>query len=131
MSENKVSNEPEVVEGIRDRVKFDYIKSNFFRVVHADGVLGGLTPRLDIHMDVWSERQAIPRELVHELKPDGTLGDELKEERTARDAIVREVEVGIVIDVALAKAMIDWLQEKINRIEETRAREVGDQEGEQ
>src|SRR5438132_987555 len=30
-----------------DRVRFDYLKSGLFRIIHADGVVGGLTPRLD------------------------------------------------------------------------------------
>jgi len=101
-----------------ERVRFDYIKGNLFRVIHADGVVGGVTPRLNIHMDVWSERLPIPKQVVHEVKPDGTLGEELKHERTTRDAIVREVEVGVVLDLALAKSIIQWLKEKVDQIEE-------------
>ena len=41
-------------------LKADYIKSNLFRVVVADGAFGGLTPRGNIHIDFWSERRAIP-----------------------------------------------------------------------
>jgi hypothetical protein len=129
MTENGKLANPETPEGGLDRVKFDYIKSNFFRVVHADGVFGGITPRLDIQMDVWSERQAIPKEVVHELRPDGTLGEEMREERVVRDAIVREVEVGVVIDVGLAKSMINWLQEKIERIEEAQRKRRDEDEG--
>jgi len=129
MTENGKLPDPVAPEGAPDRVKFDYIKSNFFRVVHADGVFGGLTPRLDIHMDLWSERFAIPKETVHQLKPDGTLGEELREERVVQDAIVREVEVGVVIDVGLAKSMIDWLQDKIDQIEEAQKKRSDQQEG--
>ena len=103
---------------VQDRVKFDYIKANFFRVVHADGIWGGVTPSLDIHMDVWSQRSPIPKQMVHEVKPDGTVGEEIANERTVRDAIVREVEVGVVFNLAIAKSMVDWLNDKISFIEE-------------
>jgi len=131
MVENGESNEKSPSEHIPDRVKFDYIKSNFFRVVHADGVVGGVTPALDIHMDVWSQRAAIPRQIVHEMKPDGTLGEEIREERTVRDAIVREVEVGLVLNREMAEALIDWLREKINQVEETRKKLAVEPEGDQ
>ena len=101
-----------------DRMKFDYIKSNFFRVVHADGVFGGVTPTLGIHMDVFSQRSPIPKEVVHEVKPDGTMGEEIVSERDVRDAIVREVEVGIVFNLAMAKRMVEWLSAKVQFLEE-------------
>src|SRR5438874_1780807 len=94
-------------------VRFDYIKSNLFRVIHADGVVGGLTPRLDIHMDFWSERFPIPQRVVHTLTDDGTLGEELKTERLTREGIVREVEAGVVLDLEVAKAFREWLTDRI------------------
>ena len=105
---------------VQDRIEFDYLKSNFFRVVHADGVFGGVTPSLDIHMDVFSQRSPIPKKVVHEVKPDRTVGEEIVDERVIRDAIVREVEVGVVFNLAMAKLMVDWLNDKIRFIEEHR-----------
>jgi len=98
-------------------VKFDYVKSEFFRVIHADGVVGGLTPRLDIHMDIWSERFPIPKQVVHAVNGDGSLGNEIKSDRQARDAIVREVEAGVVLDLETGKALLDWLTERIAEAE--------------
>src|SRR3989442_6878794 len=45
-------------------VTFHYIKSSQFRVVHADGIIGGVTPRGLIHIAVFSERPAIPQVIV-------------------------------------------------------------------
>jgi hypothetical protein len=103
-------------EGER-RLQFDYLKSSLFRVVHADGVVGGLTPRLDIIMNFWSERQPIPRTMIFLLKEDDTLGEEVRSERVSRDAIVREVEAGVVMDLESAKSLRDWLDSKINEAE--------------
>ncbi len=99
------------------RVRFDYLKSAAFRVLHADGVIGGITPRLDVHVDFWSERFAIPQQVVHELTKDGLLGEEVEEERKSRDAIVREVEAGVVMDLEVARSFRDWLSERIAEIE--------------
>ena len=103
------------------KVKFEYIKSNSFRVIHADGAYGGLTPRLGIFLSFYSERPPIPKVIVHEVGPDGTLGDELKLERQTREGIIREAEIGITLDVEVARTLVAWLQEKINNVEEIRA----------
>lgn len=44
------------------QIRFNYIKSAQFRVIHADGAIGGVTPNGFIHMALFNERAAIPRE---------------------------------------------------------------------
>ena len=73
-------------------IAFDYIKSNFFRVIHADGAFGGLAPNGNIHMALFSERQAIPTKVVYSVEGTG-IGPEISDKREEREALVREVEV--------------------------------------
>ena len=47
----------------RDALRFFYIKAYNFRVVHVDGVIGGITPKGLLHLAVFSERAAIPQVL--------------------------------------------------------------------
>lgn len=108
------------VEANSRRVRFDYIKSTAYRVIHADGVVGGLSPRLDVQMNFWSERFPIPKQVVHVVQPDGTLGDEVPSERSVRQAIVREVDAGVVLDLEVAKALVHWLAERIEEAETIR-----------
>lgn len=117
----------------KDRAKYksDYIKSNYFRVIHADGVFGGLTPRGYIQIDFWSERQPIPQQCSYELVVDGdgmSLGPEDLAARVARDAVVREVEAGVVLDIELAKSMITWLQEKVTVLEKLKSIKTKDEQ---
>jgi hypothetical protein len=88
-------------------VKFHYIKGNFFRVIHADGVIGGLTPHGGIFLSLYSERGAIPQVIEQSVNPDGTLGDEKK--REGKDGLVREVEVGVILNGRTAKGIGEWL----------------------
>jgi hypothetical protein len=94
-------------------VAFDYIKSYQFRVVHADGVWGGVTNQGNVQIVFFSERQAIPRRIVHRVEEDRTLGPEIEEERVTRGGFVREVEVDVVMNISTAIALRDWLNEKI------------------
>ncbi len=109
----------ETEEKSPENLKFDYIKSEQFRVIHADGVLGGVTPRLKIFMSIWSERPPIPQRVVHSINADGTMGAEIADQRVIRDSdVVREVEAGVVMDIGLARAVVLWLQDKIKTAEE-------------
>lgn len=97
----------------RSEVKFDFIKSQYFRVIHADGAIGGVTPAGLIHFAFYNERLAIPRQITHLIKPDGELGERVFEETVARDAIVREMDVDVVLSVDVAENLHKWLEEKI------------------
>lgn len=99
----------------KDKVKFHYLKANDFRVVHMDGVFGGLSPTGDIFMSIFSQRPPIPQITVQPVKENGELGDELIEERTVKEGIVREIEVGIAVRPEIAQTLIKWLQEKVDQ----------------
>lgn len=98
---------------------FHYIKANAFRVVHADGIWGGPTPRGYITMSFFSERAPIPTEITHASRPAKTLAGVLGPElgRKSKEGIIREVEVEVVVDLPMAKGLITWLQGKIDFLE--------------
>jgi len=98
-------------------LKTHFIKSNFFRVVHADGAWGGITPQGNIQMELWSERQPIPTLAVYPVADDGTIGDESVHQREIKEGTVREVEVGVVLNLFTAKSLIKWLQERVDFLE--------------
>lgn len=93
-------------------ITFHFIKSNFFRVVHVDGAWGGITPQAKIHVDFYSERQPIPRSITSTVT-DGRIGQEVRDSRESKEGIIREVEVGLVMDVAVAEQVIIWLQDRV------------------
>lgn len=100
------------------KVRFHYIKSSAFRSIHADGVFGGVTPRLTIAASFFIERQPIPDQMVYAVGDDGSIAEEIREERISRDGFVRELEATLILDHALAKRVVEWLNEKIAIIEE-------------
>lgn len=99
-----------------EKFDFNYIKSNYFRVVHSDGVIGNLTPKNDIFVGFFNERHSLPDKVSFEITPEGELGKE-KERVTTSEGIFREVEVGVVIDLEQAKTIVVWLSGMINQAE--------------
>jgi len=90
-------------------VPIHFIKSAFFRVIHVDGAYGGTTPQGNIQMEVWSERQSIPRMITYEID-----GNDVREMgRDDRGGFVREVEAGLVMDLATAEQLAEWLKNRI------------------
>lgn len=94
-------------------VKFHYIKGNFFRVSHADGAIGNITPAGLIFVGFYSERAAIPQMMVHEINNEGQVGNEFPDQRVAKEGIVRELDVGTVMSVPTAKHFVRWLNQQI------------------
>jgi hypothetical protein len=106
-----------------DRVSFDYIKGKDFRVIRADGAIGGITPNGYIHFVLYSERQAIPRRQVYAVSPDGVLGEMIQAETISRGSIVREMDVDVFLRPDIAKALHAWLEQQIERIDALKASE--------
>lgn len=107
---------------IPEVLRYDYIKSNLFRMIHADGVIGGPTPKGLIFAAFWNERSPIPQQVAHEIvKTEGgpgvaRLGRELTDQRVTRQAVVRETEVGVLMDVEMADRLRGWLEQQIQAI---------------
>lgn len=100
------------------KLHFTYIKSNLFRVVHADGLVGSITPKNDLFLSFYNERSPLPDSLAFEITPEGRLGKEIVEDRKIQtEGILREMEVGIVIDMELASNLVLWLTNMIQRTE--------------
>jgi hypothetical protein len=115
------------------KVKFHYIKSPYYRTVHVDGVIGGVTPHSTLALGIYSERLVYPDQMVYGVSPQGDLGNELKEERISREGIGRELEASLVMSITTARELARWLIRNIrsaeNAIKELQAKKAGIQEG--
>lgn len=96
-----------------EEISFDYLKSNYYREILVTGAQGGLTPRGNIQMTVFAERQPIPNQTVHGVNEDGRIGNEIKEKRLTRQSIIRSVESTLIMDLDTAKNIMNWLKKNI------------------
>jgi len=107
------STTPPTKAGSQKKIKFHYLKSNLFRVIHVDGALGGLTPTLDLFFTLYSQRAPIPNLTVQPVLQNGQLGEEIVSERVTKDGIIREPEVGVMMSLSTARAFHKWLTDKL------------------
>lgn len=100
-------------------LRFHYIKSSAYRVVHADGVIGGPTPNGHLHASFFSERLPIPTVIDQAVRDAGGGRGVLGEEtfREGKNGVVREVEVGVAMTLDMAKRLHGWLGRHIEQLE--------------
>jgi len=117
-----VSNES--AENSDEPVKFtvDYIKSNLWRVIYAEGVWGCVTGSRNIHMAFWNSRDAIPRQITYEFDDEGEVEEVARDVRADQ---IRELDVGVLMSVEAAKSFREWLDEMIKEAEQ---QEVAEEE---
>lgn len=98
-------------------VNYYFTQTPDYRVIHVDGAFGGPTPQGNLFLGLFSEHFPLPERVSHHIAG-GKLSDELPEHRVTRDGIIREVEVGVVMDLQAAKALHDWLGANIKAVDE-------------
>jgi hypothetical protein len=102
----------------RKRIVYRYEKHPEYRVVFANGAVGGATPRGDVKFDLFLEYLEVPEQSVHSLTPDG-IGPEI--ERSPKDSpFTRQSQVGVVMSPGQAKALAYWLMGQVEQMEKKR-----------
>lgn len=102
-----------------NKLKIKYIFSDDYNPVYVNGAYGGLSPRGDIVINFYFERQALPNIQTFEMH-EGKLGPEIIEERDPCDhlgSMVRYVSNGIILDYRNAKEIHRWLGTHIKSLE--------------
>jgi hypothetical protein len=115
-------NEAQADNPMPQKVKFNYIKSNLFRVIHTDGVTADFNPNGDIAINLYSQRFSIPEEVIFDLSEEGKLVGEgviIKKEGSNIDAeIIREIDILALMNLETAKELLNQLQEIVAEYED-------------
>jgi hypothetical protein len=115
MTSEPVTNERDEADDKGKRaVKFHFIKSTYFRVIHTDGFFGGVTPQGGFHIGVYSERSPFPDLVINEIDENGLMQGELS--RVGREGVVRELEADLAMDIPTALSLLQWLQSNLKAL---------------
>jgi hypothetical protein len=97
---------------------FKYIFTYDYSPVYVNGAHGGVSPRGELVMNFYLERQPLPNAISHEITSAGTIGPETAVEPTdLGQSLVRQVTNGVVINLQTARELQYWLGEKIREME--------------
>lgn len=103
-----------------NEVAFDYIKAHDFRIVWADGAVGGVTPNGLVHCALYAERPALPRRQVFKIEMNsdstGQLGAEVLEKQISRGSVVREMSCDLFLSAQAAENLAGWLMLQVQAL---------------
>jgi hypothetical protein len=96
-------------------VTYKYERHPDYRIVYANGAVGGVTPRGEIMYDLFIEFVGVPEETVHSVTPEG-LGPEIG--RTPESPpFTRQSQIGVVMTPGQAKSFGYWLINQVENME--------------
>ena len=86
-----------------------YVKSNYYRVIHVDGIYGGGSPTVgNIMMTVFNHKIPLPEKAVNDAQ-----GKEIREKRVVKYGLENELEASLVMDLNTGKVLHQWLGDTI------------------
>ncbi|MCM0081925.1 hypothetical protein L4X63_10015 [Geomonas sp. Red32] len=97
---------------------FKYVFTYDYSPVYVNGAHGGVSPRGELVMNFYLERQPLPNAISHEITQTGTIGEETGvEPADLGRSIVRHVTNGVVVNYQTARDLHFWLGEKLKEME--------------
>jgi len=98
----------------RTSLKFHYIKSQAFRTIHVDGMIGGPRPKGNgFAFAIFSERVPLPQITEQLVSADGKLGELVSEGTVSKEGLIRELEAFLTMDVETAVRVHEWLGKQL------------------
>jgi hypothetical protein len=100
-------------------ITFKYIFKYDYNPVYVNGAHGGVSPRGEIVANFYLERQPLPNEITHSINPDGSIAADIVavDPENLESTIIRYVSSGVVLNLQNAKALNNWLGDKIVELE--------------
>ena len=102
----------------QNEMTFKYIFTYDYNPVYVNGAHGGISPRGELVMNFYLERQPLPNAISHEITQAGQIGPETEVEPSDLGrSLVRQVINGIVVNQQTARELHFWLGEKLKEFE--------------
>ena len=102
--------EDQDVEVQLQRIRFNFVRSNHYRVIHCSSVVLGFTPQQTMYLDIIAEKIEADHSIVRVLNPDGSVGDEIEGSGDESEALVtREIEASVFLSQDAARSLTRML----------------------
>lgn len=103
----------------KPELTFKYIFNYGFNPSYVNGAQGGFSPRGEMIINFYLERQPLPQSITHEITPEGAIGRETAvEPEDLSSSMVRYIDTGVVMSYENARVFHAWLGDKLREMEE-------------
>ncbi len=100
------------------RVRYEYEQEPEVRLKYAHGVWGGINPQGEIEISFYLESDKMPPYSERVIEEDGSFGHEMAPYSEDIRTIVRTIQAKVVINYHTARALLEWLEDKVCELEE-------------
>ncbi|MGE0156743.1 MAG: hypothetical protein AB7T17_06930 [Geobacter sp.] len=102
----------------KPEINFNYIFNYTYNPTYTNGVQGGFTPRGELVMHFYQERPALPKEVTHEITPEGGIGAMTEADpKNLNGTMVRFIETGVTMNFQTAAMIHAWLGEQLGQMQ--------------
>ncbi len=100
------------------RVRYEYVADEELALKYTHGVWGGINPHGEIELNFYTESDKLPSHTERIISSDGVFGHEMMDsgDQTVK-VVTRNVHTKLLFNYHTARAVIDWLEEKIEVLE--------------
>lgn len=103
----------------KPEIKFKYLFNYGYNPTYVNGAQGGFSPRGEMVINFYLERQPLPEAISHEITPEGAIGRETNvEPGDLSKSMVRFIDTGVVMSYENARVFHAWLGEKLHEVEQ-------------
>lgn len=102
----------------KPEITFKYVFNYGYNPSYVNGAQGGFSPRGELVINFYLERQPLPEAISHEITPQGAIGRETGvEPADLATSMVRYIDTGVVMNYENAKVFHAWMGEKLREVE--------------
>ncbi|MDA8428793.1 MAG: hypothetical protein M0T70_06010 [Geobacteraceae bacterium] len=103
----------------KPEITFKYVFNYGYNPSYVNGAQGGFSPRGEMVINFYLERQPLPESISHEITPEGAIGNETAvTPADLAQSMVRYIDTGVVMNYENARVFHAWLGDKLREVEE-------------
>ena len=99
------------------RIRYEYEQDPETRLQYTHGVWGGINPQGEIEISFYLESDKMPPYSERIIAPDGSFGHEIAPYNDEERTITRHIHSRVVMNYHTARAMLEWLEDKVAALE--------------
>ena len=100
------------------KIRYHYETAPDARLHTAHGVWGGINPQGEIEMNFYHESDMLPPFSEQIISPDGAIGHEVLPENSEQREVKRHIHSRILLNYYTARAVLEWLEDRVTALEE-------------
>ena len=103
----------------KPELTFKYVFNYGYNPSYVNGAQGGFSPRGEMVINFYLERQPLPDAITHEITPEGAIGREISvDPKNLASSMVRFIDTGVVMSYENARVFHAWMGDKLRELEE-------------